>query len=124
VTGATIGDGWVEVEWVERLLVQWAEWSATHGQGSGALVLRYVPREGDRGVPINDTVFDALMLDVDRAVAGLMAVLREVVLMEYVQGHQLTQVHRAGRCHCSVQTYARRLRVALEALAETLGRRR
>lgn len=104
--------------------MEWAEWQGGSGTRSTGLVLRYDPRIGERGVPVNDTAFDARMLDVDRAIAGLVGVLREVVLMEYVEGARLLQAHRAARCACSVTTYARRLRVALEALGEELGNRR
>lgn len=104
--------------------MQWAEWQ--HGAGgvglNGGLVMRYSPREGERAIPINDLAFDRQMLAVDRLVAGLRDVLRDVVIVEYVRGASLTVADRARRCRCGRATYQRRLAAALEDLADGLRR--
>lgn len=110
---------------VDRQLIQWARWqTGILGEGLGyqSLLSRYQKREvGGGPVESGDPAFDRRMLDIDRAVAGLISSLRRVVMVEYVHGHWMSAADRAQKCHISEKTYSRRLQLALEEIALALG---
>jgi hypothetical protein len=111
---------------IEQLLSQWSQWRmgpVVAGMGR-ALLMQYAPREGGDQVatPYWDTAFERLMLDVDRAVAGLEPVLRAVVETEYGHGAALIVADRAARCRCGEDAYRRRLGVAHQEILAAIGR--
>lgn len=116
-----------DLAWVERLLEQWAQWQ--HGimgiglgyQGlSGA---RYSKPEELKGAPVphGDPKFDRTMLDVERALGSMPGSLQDVVRANYLLDDSWTVKARAKKCHVSVDTFNRRLKIAHAHVAEQLG---
>jgi hypothetical protein len=126
VTSVTTNADQSDFAWVERLLEQWAQWQhGIVGVGLGYQGLsgsRYSKPEELKGVPVQhgDPKFDRQMLDVERALASMNGTLQAIVRAQYLLDDSWTMKARARKCHVSMDTYYRRLRIAHAHIAEQL----
>jgi DNA-directed RNA polymerase specialized sigma24 family protein len=108
------------------MLEQWARWQhGILGVGLGYQGLsgsRYTRPDELNSAPIQhgDPRFDRLMLDVERALASLPGSLQDIVRAQYLLDDGWTMLARAKRCHVSMDTYYRRLKIAHAHIAEQL----